>query len=281
MTPAQQTSGLATTPKFITNWNASGTQYLYVQTDTKLYQVLTVSPYTVTDVTAQITPGTSVYGAIIWKGVYVYSTNNDIRANTFPVASGSDVQLKSGYNGTMDYRALCIGADGNLYYGDTPMVGVLTSATGTSGNTTNHGIDNGYTVRDLVNDGRYLVIFADNNQQNNANCLVGNYSCKVYFWDMVQTDGNNRIIADAIYDFADSYIIGAKMTDNGIEMITYNGVYVLSSTTRPKMIRPFPITPNGRMGRPLNPSQIIFIKGSLYWVEGFQSIRSRKPCLWK
>src|SRR5689334_4150465 len=45
---------LSTTPKFLTPFNSASVDYIYVHTDTKLYQVLKDSPYTITDVTAQV-----------------------------------------------------------------------------------------------------------------------------------------------------------------------------------------------------------------------------------
>lgn len=164
---------------------------------------------------------------------------------------------------------MCQGPDGNLYCGNNGRIYQQTAITGTSGNGTARFIDPDFNVREILNDGRYLVIFADNNLPNVANRVVGSYRCRVYFWDTVQTDGSSNIVPDAMYEFTDSYIIGAKLVDgNAIQMMTYNGIYILNVATFPKMIRPFPTSNQTKMGRPMNPEQIKYAKGSLYWLDG-------------
>jgi hypothetical protein len=283
-TPAHQT--LSSTPKFLTNFNSSGSNYVYVHTDSALYQVLKDSPYTVTDVTNQINQHlissgtmTKIIGRTKWKGKLIYAIQSStgdgyIQANTFPVASGSDQTLQRDFTNNLDHMPMEVGADGNLYCGNDSRIYEQTTAAGTANGTTQTGngtqflIDSGFYVRDLVNDGRYLVIFADNNAQNISDRLTGNYECKVYFWDMVQTDANGRIVCDAIWTFTDSYVIGAKLLDNAIIMLTYNGMWVTNVATYPKMFRAFP-TNTALMGRPLNPSQIGARKGSIFWCDGF------------
>jgi hypothetical protein len=288
LAPASQSLG--TTPLSLVSWNSgpsSYTNYIYALSATKLYQVLKDSPYTVVDQTSQINQnlysgGTmvSMSNATTWKGKYIYvivdnNSNGYVRANTFAVASGNDQTLQRGFQNNMDYMAMCEGADGNLYCGNDSCIFEQTTATGTTNGTTQTGngvqfkIDPGFYVRDILNDGRYLVIFADNNTMNVVNRVTGSYQCKIYFWHMVQTDGNGRIVCDAIWNFIDSYIIGAKVTEgNAIQMITYNGIWVTNVATFPKMIRPFPSVAYLALQRPTNPSQIVYVKGSLLWTGG-------------
>ncbi len=283
LTPDNKT--LATTPKTLVSFNNGGTKYIYAHTNTKLYQVLQDSPYTVTDVTAQIyqhsgTPGTHL-GAIVYKGKYVYGHiasgggTLGVYANTFPVASGNDTTIVSSLqSANMDVMRFCPGADGNLWFTQGGIaLGEITSVTGTTGNGSLFYIDDGFFIRDLINDGTRLVIFADNNVETTTSRVTGSYKCKIYFWDMVQTDANSRIVPDAMWEYSDSYVIGGKATDKGIEFFGYNGLYVTNVATEPKMIRPFPSTLS-LMGRPTNPYQIAFSNGSLYWVDGFSSSRT-------
>src|SRR4051812_29677665 len=55
LTPANVTTSgatISTTPRVLTGFQASGVSYVYAQSDTKLYQVLVNSPYTVADKTS-------------------------------------------------------------------------------------------------------------------------------------------------------------------------------------------------------------------------------------
>lgn len=250
----------ATTPTALTNWNdGAGNAYVYVHTATKLYRVLKDSPYTITDVTAQITVN-ACNNAILFDSGYVYA-GSDLRFNALPVASGTDVQLAAGFNGTMDFNALCIGKDKNLYVAQNSRVGqvLLTSHTWTS---LSFAIDGNFNVRDMVNDGQYLVIIADNNAPTLTGRQVGNYRCRVYFWDL------SKAQADVIYDIKDSYLISAKILDDSVYIFGYKGMYVCSSATAPKMIRPMVGSKALTLAKPNSPAQVTSQNGSLYWVDG-------------
>src|SRR5690348_10169840 len=83
-------TGTTVTPtnaiQFLQSWNDGTTAYVYGQSNTKLYRYLKDSPYTETDVTSQITVGTTVVGSAVWKGRYIYAirsgSNPAIRSNT-------------------------------------------------------------------------------------------------------------------------------------------------------------------------------------------------------
>jgi hypothetical protein len=300
LVPANQTLG--TTPKFLLNYldSVASASMLNILTNSNLYRVLKDSPYTVTDVTAQISanvayPGTliSYNGHTIYKGKYIYVTGTNaavsyqIQANSLRVASGSDVNIglavqptgTSYFNtnfGNFTFR-FCQGADGNLYFNLPEGVGEITNVTGTSGNTnaaiTTGKIDPGFIVRDLINDGRYLVILADNNGTNDSDKVDGDFQSKIYFWDMVQTDGNGRIVANTIWDIKDPYLIGGRFMENGVYFFGHNGFYVCNVATSPKLIRSYPSTVStGVYGRPTNAYQIANSKGSIYWVDGTDTI---------
>lgn len=260
---APSTNGIKT----FTDFNSSGTEYVYAHSNTKLYQYLRNTPFTQTDKTAEINVTDSPFcGAIIWKGRYIYAQKTDLRSNILPVASGSDVQILNGSNSSdLDIRALCIGSDKNLYVGDYGSVGKCVLHTGTAGNALDaFTIDAGYTVRDIVNDGYYLVIFADNNAVTTTNRKQGSYSCKIYFWDC----SSSKTTADIIYDLpGNSYIIGAEIVGNAIKVFTYEGIYVCNSGTPPRKIWSF--TGNSTITkRPMTPYQITNDGETVYWGDG-------------
>jgi hypothetical protein len=268
LVPAQITP--STAPKFIVNFNTGGVEYLYWLSSTEVKQALRESPYTQTDKTSSVTIATSIIGSIIWKGKLIYSTkNNDLRSNTIPIAIGTDVQIKGAFNytaNTYDSMPFCVGADGNLYHGDQSRIGIITSATGTAGNSGFFNVDDGFYVRDIINNGRYLVILADDNIGTLADRRIGNYRCRVYFWDMI------KATADVIFDIDDSYLIAGEQLDNNIYFFGYNGMYVCNESTSPKMIRPF-VSYNGTSrAKPFSPYHLVRSKGSIYWVDGSNNV---------
>lgn len=256
--------------KVITNWNSGGTEYIYAHSNSKLYQYLRNSPYTQTDVSAQIDLSATAYGvtgAIIWKGRYIYAQDTDLRSNTLPVAIGNDVQILSGSNSTeLDVRPMCIGSDKNLYIGDYGSVAKCTNATGTSGNALDELIiDYNYTVRAIVNDGVYLIIFADNNQVTSTARKQGNYSCKVYFWDIGSVDKTSQDFSWVIPGA--SYIIGAEIVNGIIKVFTPEGIYMCNSGTPPRLIWRF--SGNSTITkRPMTPYQITNDGETVYWGDG-------------
>lgn len=265
---------ITVTPTTINSFQKSGVGYLYVHSPTKLYEVLDGSPYTTVDKTANISAASSVRGSIIFNGYYVYSLSNTVRARIVPVTSGSDVQILSlATDGT--WHPFCVGADGNLYIGDYGVVGKITKSLaagegvlGTTGNVgTAVALESGMYVRDLVNDGRYLVIIADNNPSGDYNNtggstppvpVNGNYRCQVLFWDMIKSTFDQR------FEFNDSYLIGAKILDGGIYVFGGDNLYVCNISTPPKAIFNFR-SPSTITEKPQTPYQIIRSKNSIYW----------------
>ena len=264
----------ATNPvKFINSFNVSGTGYFYAQSTTKLYQYLVDSPYTQADKTAEINTDFPIAGAIVWgdptTGLqkYIYAQCNTgvkVYADPIPVEGGASVEILSSVttSSATDIRPMCVGADKNLYIGTTDAVSQIIRTDQVSGNTHNAFLtDVGFTVRGIVNDGRYLIVLADNNAIATTSRTVGNYRCRIYFWDMVGS------LSDVIWDIQDSYLIGGVFKDNKIYVFGYNGIYVCNSVTSPKMIWDF----RGNSSitkRPASPYQITQGSNEIYWADG-------------
>jgi len=263
LTPDEITT--STTPKYLTSYNDGGVDYVYWSGGTTIKQILKDSPYTQVDRTSEISPLYSNHcGAIVWRGKYIYAlTGNGVRSNSIPLALANDITLINAWQYVTDCIPMTIGADGNLYCaGDGDKVHQVTNESGTSGNSNYLQIDTGFTARDVINNGRYLVILADNNARLTADRRVGNYRCRVYFWDMIKTT------ADVIFDIDDSYLIAGEQLDGNIYFFGYNGLYVCNEMTSPKMVRPF-VSYNGlSRAKPLTPYQLVKSKGSIYWIDG-------------
>lgn len=252
--------------RVINSFNTSSIGYLYAHTPTKLYQYLSASPYTQTNKSAEINATQPVAGAIIWNGKYVYAQySGDVKvfANSIPVASANNVEIMTNASSSLvDVRHMCVGADKNLYIGGWGEVARLTNEAGTTGNVyDDFNVGEGYTVRALVNDGRYLVILADNNAIATGSRVVGDYNCRVYFWDMDKTD------AVAVYDFSDSYLIGGAFMDGAVYVFGYNGIYTCNVVTPPRMM--FSFRDNTTIvNRPSSPYQITKDSQGIYWADG-------------
>lgn len=262
LTPDEITT--STTPKYLTSYNDGGVDYVLWDSATTAKQILKDSPYTQVDKTTDLTYSSAHCGAIVWKGKYIYAqVGNGLRSNSLPVAIANDTNLINAWQYTTDSIPMTIGADGNLYCaGDGDRVHQVTNEAGTSGNSNYFQIDVGFTARDVINNGRYLVVLADNNTRLTADRRVGNYRCRVYFWDMIKTT------ADVIFDLDDSYLIAGEQLDGNIYFFGYNGFYVCNEMTSPKLVRPF-VSFNGvSRAKPLSPYQLVKTKGSLLWIDG-------------
>jgi hypothetical protein len=258
-------SNATSTPKFITSWNDSGTAKLYVHTNDKLYEILDGSPYTVTDKTAQIDVTQSVTGAISFKGRYVYNRAADAKtfSNVYPVASGSNVEILSSGATSEHYKPMAIAPDKNLYVCDGAQINQITSVTGTGGNTaTYYSLETGMIARDLVNDGHYLVVVADNNTSHTRSAVgnTGSNRCLVLFYDV----NNGRSTADYIYEFTDSYISSVKVLDGAVYIFGKDNLWVCNSQTPPKAIFNFQ-TGSTITEPPQYPYQVHQRNNVIYW----------------
>lgn len=241
------------TIRSLTNVYDGTSSYLLGLSKTKLYKILNASPYTISDVSANVAINNpsgrdATAGSIFWAGKYIFQTQTSggtPSLRSWDLISGSDVEILS--SGNWDFTKFynvpfCIGADGNLYRGDLGQIGECTINTGSGPNDIGAArkIDNDLIVRDMVNDGRYLVVLADNNAQDTPTSK-GKFKCRIYFWDMVKTQlSGTKISPDIIFDLPDeSYFIGARILDGMIYAWGSNGLYEFNSGTEPKLIRPF------------------------------------------
>ncbi len=230
-------SSLTSTPKFITNWNDSGTAKLYVHTNNKIYEVLDGSPYTTIDKTSQIDVTDNVGGVAVYKSRYIYAhpASSKVFSNVFPVASASNVEILSSAATSEFYRPFCVAPDKNLYIGDFGQIGIITNVTGTSGNIQNqYEIENGFIVRDMTSDGQYLIVIADNNLSHKiaSDGNTGSYRCQVLFFDV----NNGRPTADFIHEFTDSYLTSVKVLDGVVNIFGKDNFWVCNSQTKPRAI---------------------------------------------
>lgn len=252
------------TPVVITGWNASGVGQLYVHTATKLYKILDGTPYTTTDVSASINVVSPVTGAITFQSRYIYAQAavTEIYSDPIPVEGGATVRLfNSGGTNTEWYTPMAVAPDKNLYFvhGD---VGKITSAIAVDSNVIAYNLEDGMYGRDLVSDGKYLVVVADNNLSNKrtGTRATGNYRCQVLFFDV----NNGRSTADYIYEFTDSYVTSVRYLDGVVYIFGKNNFWACNSVSAPKAI--FSFEANSTITEiPLSPFQVTQNKNSLFW----------------
>ena len=223
---------LFSTPRFLTTWNQSGTAKLYAHTNNKLYEVLDGTPWTTTDVSAQINVAYDVTGSAVFQNKYIYaqSSQTALYANAFPVASGSNVAIfTSGGSNTEGYTPMCVAPDKNLYFGHGDICRI--TDTTTTNNGTYYSLESGIYCRDLATDGKYLIAIADNNTSHNktTNGKSGTYRCQVLFYDV----NNGRSTADYIYEFTDSYVSAVKVLDGKVYIFGKDNLWVCNSLTPP------------------------------------------------
>lgn len=254
------------TPTTLTSVNISGVAYIYCHTPTKLFSVLDGTPWTTTDVSAEINVANPVTGSGIFKGKYIYITGltSQVFANAIPVASASNVEILSSARTSEHYRPMCIAPDKNLYIADGDSIDQILSVVGTATNTTSYYLtEAGMIVRDLVNDGHYLVAVADNNSSHkvSSNGVTGNYRCQVLFYDV----NNGRSTADYIYEFTDSYVTSVKVLDGAVYIFGKDNLWVCNSQTAPKSI--FSFKGNSTITEPPERPMQVTVKGnSIHWV---------------
>lgn len=252
------------TPIVITNWNESGTAKLYVHTATKIREVLADSPYTTVDKSAQINVVSPVTGAALYQGRYIYAQAavTEIYSNVLPVASASNVRIfNSGGSNTTWYTPMAVAPDKNLYFihGD---VGKITNAASVDAGVIAYNLEDNMYGRDLVSDGKYLVVIADNNTSNQrgATPATGAYRCQVSFYDVI----SGKSTADYIYEFSDSYVTSVRFLDGVVYIFGKDNLWACNSVTPPKIIFSFNST-STITEPPKTPFQVIQNTNSLFW----------------
>jgi hypothetical protein len=255
--------------------NISNVSYILAHSNTKLIRVLAATPYTVSDITASVATTTNVSGAIFWGNRYIYAAlvagNREVHG--WDLAS-TDTVLISGFSTSNAETSMANGPDGNLYLsGGQGYFAQVTSVAGTSGNTNVfHQIDTNMTVRKILNDGRYLVLICDNNAFVPSSRTVGNYQCRVYFWDLIKTQSGGVIIQpDIVWDNfpGESYFVGAEIREGMIYAWGQANLWNFNSATPPRIVRPFIGSANlSIQSFPTSCYQISGALGSIFWGDG-------------
>lgn len=256
-------SSITASPVILTSWNDNGTAKIYSHTANALYEVLDGTPYTTTNESGEINVSNNCTGAIIYNGRYVYAQTTEVRSNILPVASGSDVQILTGFASSEHYHVLCVGSDKYLYVADFGEIGQITSVTGTSGNTTGkYLLESGFIVRDMVNDGNYLVVIADNNQSQKIGStgVRGKFRCQVLFYDV----NGGRSTPEYIYEFTDSYLVSVKYLDGVVYIFGRDNFWACNSVTAPKAIFNFNLG-STITEPPQTPYQVTIKDNSILW----------------
>ena len=203
----------------------------------KAYYYDTIN-HAASDVSAQVTSTGTFYSAIVWKSKLVYSSASAVQSNSIPLNSANEVSILGSSTASVSHHPFCIGADRNLYMGNGNNVAKFTNEAGTTGNTTSvaASLETGYVVKQLINDGRYLVWIADNDSSGLGN---GRHSCVVVaFWDLAKS------VFDQIYEFEDYCVGSAELMASGkIRIFTPSGIYETAFGLPPRLIVPFNTQP--------------------------------------
>ena len=224
----QGANTVTTAGLFNVGFSTGGLPYFYsFGNGTKVFQVATLTG-TVTDVSAQITDIATVRGATKFKNRIVYASETSIKANSIPLVKASQVGLLSVTTGGV--HILKVGPDRNLYVTNLNSVGRITSVAGLPGNSGTYlTFEDDVIVRDLENDGKYLVILGDT--ANTLNDPASKVRCFVAFWNMKSQD------LTQIWEFEDNITYGMKFTGEEIVVFGRDNIYTcsVSSPLRPIM----------------------------------------------
>jgi hypothetical protein len=217
---------------------------------------------TTTDISAAISTATTLArGCKIWYGTFIYAKNTDIRYyDNLAFTGGSDASIITSGIVSAEHP-FTIGADLNLYFPNGNSVGRIVNTTPAStptfvGTASVFALESEMIIRQVINDGRYLVILADNNTQNTT--TGANFRCCVAFWDMTSPNLAQR------YDFIGTGIIGGGQLDDGTYIIARDFLYVCNVATRPSAISPFTGSANVTV-RPLGVGAIAVRGNQLIW----------------
>ncbi len=228
----------------------------------KCAYLINITDDTYTDVTSafhtETSPGTPVLTSdcIYYKGRLLYDSASQIRSVSTTPNDDQAVEFASTFG---DFHPFHIGPDNYLYYGNQANVGKVVTANATTSNTGQALTfsNTSLTVKDLTDDGIYLVIVADTNDLNIAGLTS---ICKVMFWDM------SKSYSDYVWNIPDTYIIGVEYLDNTVYVFGYNGIYVCSAGTRPKLLASF--LGDTPLRRPGSHTQIVNNGHSIIWTDG-------------
>ena len=250
--------------RYIAPGQVSGTNFMFGWaddgSDPALYKTNSQTGAT-TDESANVTTTSSkARGAIVYGGYLLYARNTEIRSVL--VGMTGDTQILT-TNVTSAEHPFTIGADLNIYFPNGNYVGKIDHTTGLAATTGNDAqafaMEPDMNIRHLVNDGRYLVIIADNAGQSTD----GNVNCVVAYWDMSSTTLVQR------FDFQDSGLTAGVLTGNGILVFGKDYLYITSVSTFPRSIMPF-IGSFATTAAPTSPAQVSKQGDMVYWASGIK-----------
>lgn len=261
--PVRYGTATATTQiQYFANFTDNNLPYMYGYAGataggtTALYKILATDG-TTTDVSAEIsTSSSAARGCIVHKSKFVYAKDASIRANAIVVASGSDAAILSSGVNSAEHK-FEVGADLNLYFTNGVSVGKIVDVTSTTGNTGNaFSLETGMTIRDIANDGRYLVIVADDRTGTD---VLGVYNSVIAYWDYTSGVLTQR------YDFQSGGLTGVQIMDGNAHVFGNDGMFVCNVASFPQLVIPFRGTANLTGTYPKLSSAIIKRDNAILW----------------
>lgn len=251
------------TIKYIAPAQVSGTNFIFSWADNgsspSLYKTNLQSGVT-TDESSNVTvTSSSARGITAFGGYIIYARNTEIRSVT--TALTGDTQILT-TNVTSVEHPFTIGADKNLYFANGNYVGKINGETGLAATTGNDAqyfkLPEGMMIRDMVNDGRYLCIIADDAGTSTA----GKVNCMVGYWDYSSDDFTTR------YDFLANGVTAAALLDGAIYVLGKDYMYITSVNTEPRSIFSFLGTTSSINSAPNGRSSVSVQGNSMYWASG-------------
>ncbi len=247
------------TIKYFAGYQQSGNQYYYAYADNgstlAMYRVADITQ-TITDVTSSIASSSSAArGIAIFNALPWYAKNTEIRYNTALDFSGTDTSMITGL--TSGEHPFKIGADLNLYFANGNSVGrIVYNAGSPVATAAAFSLEMGMTIRKLINDGRYLIILADNGVGANSG---GRVNSVVAYWDMTSGNLTQR------FDYFSGGIIGGEFCNNSIYILDYDGLFICNSATSPTLVASFKGNSSFSSAAPVSSSTILVKGDILYW----------------
>lgn len=257
--PVQDTGvPVAKTVRYIASGQSGGTNYLYSYADdgsaSYLYRTNATSGVT-SDESSSITSTTNARGAMVYGGYLLYARTTTIRSCLINLST--NVEILTGL--TDAEHPFTIGADLNIYFPNGNSIGKINYSTGlaaTTGNSTAvFSLEASMTIRHLVNDGRYLVIMADNGGTSSS----GKVNCVVAYWDMTSSTLTQR------FDFLGNGLTGGVLMDSTVYVFGKDFLYVTNVGTSPKVIYNFLGSFTNISLYPTSPAQISQQGNSIFW----------------
>jgi len=249
--------------RYIAPGQVSGTNFIFSWADNgstpALYKTNVLSGVT-TDESGNVTVTSSAArGIIVYGGYVVYARNTEIRSVTTALATETQILTT---NVTSGEHPFTIGADKNIYFPNGNYVGKINSATGLAATTGNDAqafaMEPGLNIRHLVNDGRYLVIIADDGSTSTS----GKVNCVIAYWDYTSTTLTQR------YDFQAAGLTAGFLMDDAVYVFGKDYLYVANLSTSPRTVFPFIGSGATITAYPTSPGQISQQGNSVYWGSG-------------